>query len=237
MAYLVFDIESAALPFDSLDEARREYLLRGFETEEEQERQIACMSLNGLTAQVVCIGMVYAESLDSEPKGVVYSTVEADPGDGNLDDGSLWRRMSERELLERWWELLRKGGLHLVTFNGRGFDCPFLMLRSAALGVHPSRNLMAGTKFNYGAHTDLADELSYFGFPSRNIAPLKRFNLDFYCKAFGITSPKEEGVTGDMVPRLFAEGEHKTIAEYCLRDIYSTWGLFKRWKEYLDVPG
>lgn len=237
MPYLIFDIESAALPLESFDKARQEYLLRGFETDEEKERQIACMSLNGLTARVACIGMVYAESLDAEPKGVVYSNVESDPGDGTLADGSLWRRMPERELLERWWELLRKGGLHLVTFNGRGFDCPFLMLRSAALEVRPTRNLMAGTKFNYGAHTDLLDELSYFGFPSRNIGPLKRFNLDFYCKAFGITSPKEEGISGDMVPRLFAEGAHETIAEYCLRDIYSTWKLFKHWKEYMDVQG
>ena len=237
MPYLIFDIESAALPFESFDDARQEYLLRGFETEEEREQQIANMSLNGLTAQVVCIGMIYAESLESDVKRIVYSNVESDPGDGTLPDGSLWRRMTERELLERWWELFRKSGLHLVSFNGRGFDCPFLMLRSAMLGVRPTRNLMAGTKFNYGAHTDLLDELSYFGFPSKTIAPMKRFNLDFYCKAFGITSPKEEGITGDMVPKLFAEGRHEIIAEYCMRDIDSTWRLLKHWKQYLDVSG
>lgn len=235
MSYLVFDIESAGLPFDSFDSAQQEYLLRSCETEEEKERQIANLSLNGLTAQVVCIGMLYIESLDAEPKRYVYSNVESNPGEGELPDGSLWRRMTEVELLERWWEVLRRGNTHLVSFNGRGFDCPFLMLRSAALGVRPSRNLMAGTKFNYGAHTDLIDQLSYFGPPSKTVSPMKRFNLDFYCKAFGITSPKEEGVTGDMVPRLFAEGQHEIIAEYCMRDIDSTWRLFKFWKEYLDV--
>lgn len=236
MSYLVFDIESAALPIESYDKAQQEYLLRGCEEQEERERQLANMSLNGLTAQVVCIGMLYAETLDSEPKGVVYSNVGSDEEEETeLPDGSLWRRMDERGVMERWWELLGRRQMHLVSFNGRGFDCPFLMLRSARLGVRPSRNLMAGTKFNYGAHTDLIDELSYFGFPSRNIAPLKRFNLDFYCKAFGIESPKEEGITGDMVPELFGRGEHAIIAEYCMRDIYSTWNLFRHWKRYLDI--
>ena len=226
MSYLVFDIESAALPFDAFDQAQQEYLMRGFETDEERERQLSNMSLNGLTAQVVCIGMLYAESLDAEPKGIVYSNVPSDHGESTLPDGSLWRRMSEVQVLERWWELFRRKQIHLVSFNGRGFDCPFLMLRSAVLGVQPSRNLMAGTKFNYHSHTDLIDELSYFGPPSKHISPMKRFNLDFYCKAFGVTSPKEEGITGDMVPRMFREGEHATIAEYCMRDIYSTWNLF-----------
>src|SRR5690606_6518340 len=143
-------------------------------------------------------------------------------GEETLPDGSLWRQMSEEEVLAKWWELLDRRGVELVSFNGRGFDAPFLMLRSAALGIRPSINLMSGTKFRYDRHTDLQDELAFFSY-SKGISPLKRFNLDFYCKAFGITSPKEEGVTGDQVPRLFREGEHRIIAEYCVRDVFSTW--------------
>lgn len=234
MSFLVFDIETAALPLENFDEARQEYLMRGAETEEDRRRQAANMSLNGLTARVVCIGMVYAESYDAEPKGFVLSNVPEGPGEDILPDGSVWRYMSETEMLEQWWEVLERRPSHLVSFNGRGFDCPFLMLRSAALKVKPSRNLMGGTRYRYDLHTDLQDELAFFGF-SAGISPLKRFNLDFYCKAFGITSPKEEGVTGDMVPEMFNNGEHRKIAEYCVRDVFSTWKLFRHWKEYLDI--
>ena len=236
MSFLVFDIETAALPLESFDEARQEYLMRGTETEEDREKQRRNMSLNGLTAQVVSIGMVYVESLQAEPKGFVYSNVPGEESGGEevLPDGSIWRYMSEHELFERWWEVLEKKPAHLISFNGRGFDCPFLMLRSAALGIKPSRNLMRGTRYRYDLHTDLQDELAFFGF-SPGISPLKRFNLDFYCKAFGVTSPKEGGVTGDMVPEMFYRGEHRTIAEYCVRDVFSTWKLFLHWKKYLDV--
>ncbi len=233
MGYLVFDIESAPLPFDEFDSGRQEYLLRGCETPEEIEEQKGRMALNGLTGQVVSIGMVYADSLQAEPKGFVYSNIPgSDSGEEVLADGTLWRWMSEKELLEKWWELLAKRSVDLVSFNGRGFDAPYLMLRSAKLGVRPSVNLMSGTRFRYDRHTDLQDELAFYGF-SKGLGALKRFNLDFYCKTFGITSPKEEGITGDQVPRLFNEGEHRTIAEYCVRDVFSTWELFRHWKEYL----
>lgn len=236
MPYLVFDIETAALPFDDYDPARQEYLLRGCTTPEEIERQKSMLSLNGLTAQVVCIGMVYIESLDAEPKGYVYSTVPGaeDSEEKTLSDGSLWRRMEETSLLERWWEIVGRRPVHLISFNGRGFDCPFLMLRSAMLGIRPTRNLMDGTRYRYDRHTDLQDELAFYNYSS-GIGPMKRFNMDFYCKTFGITSPKEAGVTGDQVPALFAAGEHETIAAYCLRDVFSTWQLYRHWKNYLDV--
>lgn len=234
MAYLTFDIESAPLPFDDFDPARQEYLLRGTESDEEAEVRKGQMALNGLTGQVVSIGMVYAESLESEASGVVYSAVPdpSDHGEERLEDGSLWIRTSETGLLEKWWEILAKRPAELVSFNGRGFDAPFLMLRSAALGIRPSVNLMAGTKFRYDRHTDLADELAFYGF-SRGIGALKRFNLDFYCKAFGIVSPKEEGVSGDMVGKLFEQGDHRTIAAYCVRDVFSTWELFRFWRRTL----
>lgn len=236
MGYLVFDIESAPLPFDSFDEGRQEYLLRGCESEEEREERKGQMALNGLTGQVVCIGLVYAETLESEPKGFVYSNVPgASAAEQTLPDGSLWRQMSEPELFAKWWEVIDRRDIELISFNGRGFDGPFLMHRSAALGVRPSINLMSGTRFRYDRHTDLADELAFYATSyGRGISPLKRFNLDFYCKAFGITSPKEEGVTGDQVPRLFAAAEHRTIAEYCVRDVFSTWELYRYWRRYLS---
>jgi len=61
----------------------------------------------------------------------------------------------------------------------------------------------------------------------------RRFNLDFYCKAFGIESPKSHGVTGMDVNTLMAEGKFREIAEYCLRDVHATVELYRIWKERL----
>jgi hypothetical protein len=62
----------------------------------------------------------------------------------------------------------------------------------------------------------------------------RRFNLDFYCKAFGIESPKSHGVTGLDMNDLLAAGRQREIAEYCLRDVRATVQLYQVWKERLS---
>lgn len=236
MPYLVFDIETAAVPFDSLADSQQEFLLRGAEGEEQIEEKKRQMSLNPLTAQVAAIGMLYAEDLAAtEPKTMIFSSSTTPTNLGQLPDGSVWRCMPEAEVLQAWWQRFEKSadrGITVVTFNGRSFDCPFLMLRSALLRVRPSRNLMAGTRWNLEGHVDLQAELAFKEFDKTG--PSRRWNFDFYCKAFGITSPKEEGITGNDVAPLFAAGQHQTIAEYCMRDVRATWELFKVWKEFLQ---
>ena len=91
---------------------------------------------------------------------------------------------------------------------------------------------MQGTKFNYRMHIDLIDELTFFN-PSPYAAS-KRFNFDFYTRAFGITSPQSAGVDGSMVSQLSEEGKIDVISEYCLRDISATWELYLHWREYLQ---
>ncbi len=242
MIYLVFDIETAALPFESFAESQQEYLLRGAQSDDDREERKRMMSLNPLTARIASIGMVCAPTLGAEAKGCIYSSYgEESQGERRtelLPDGSTWHLMPEREMLSTWWSTLAKGksqgGYHLISFNGRGFDCPFLMLRSAALRVRPTRNLMNGTRWSYDRHTDLQEELA-FKQNDRNGA-MRRFNFDFYCKSFGIKSPKSEGVSGYDVPELYRRGEHRTIAEYCMRDVWATWELYRFWREYLR-PG
>ena len=81
-------------------------------------------------------------------------------------------------------------------------------------------------------HCDLAEQLTFYSVSGRDGAA-RRFNLDFYCKAFGIESPKSHGVTGMDVKDLMAEGKFREIAEYCLRDVRATVDLYKIWKERL----
>lgn len=120
----------------------------------------------------------------------------------------------------------------IVTFNGRGFDIPFLYLRSAALNVPISRKDWLGYRFQTEPHCDLAEQLTFYNVSGRDGAA-RRFNLDFYCKAFGVASPKAQGVTGSDVNDLLAEGRHREIAEYCLRDVRATTELYHIWRERL----
>jgi hypothetical protein len=238
--YIVYDIETAGMPIDSFDEARQEYLLRGASTDELRDKKINEMALSPLTGQIITLGlkvMQKAEDGWTEVRSGAFMTDPAIPeGEMKTEDLPSGNKMvlcSEVKLLENFWKLLTiYPSPHLITFNGRGFDAPFVMLRSALLKVKPQFNLMQGTRFNYrDSHTDLLDELCFFN-PQQSGAT-RRYNFDFVAKAFGVQSPKEAGVDGSRVGELYAEGKYDIISEYCLRDVKATWELYLAMKEFI----
>ena len=109
---------------------------------------------------------------------------------------------------------------------------PFLYLRSALLNVPISKKNWLGYRYAVEPHCDLAEQFTFYSVGGQGGAA-RRFNLDFYCKAFGIESPKSHGVTGMDVSALMAEQKFREIADYCLRDVRATVELHKIWKERL----
>lgn len=222
MTTLLFDIETAGLDFDSFDEAQKEYLMRYAEREATEEARAAKrveaiqqLNLTAPTAQVIAIGML---NVDTGKGKVIYQSDEFE--EWTSEDGLVeFASGTEEDVLGEFWDVVKRYE-RLVTFNGRMFDCPFVMLRSAILGVRPSRNLM-GNRYAKDM-VDLLEQLSFYG-------ATRKFNLDFYCRAFGIESPKAGGITGLDMNNLFAEGRHKEIARYCLGDCRATVELYKKW--------
>lgn len=235
MATLVFDIETSALPKEYFDEVQQEYLFRdAAKIEDEAARALRLeelermMSLWPLTSRVVCVAMLNAESL----RGQVLFT--ADDFEEDATEGGpveFVPCVDETELLTAFWDVARHYE-NIVTFNGRGFDVPFIYLRSALLNVPITRKNWLGYRYQSEPHCDLAEQLTFYGVSGRDGAA-RKFNLDFYCKAFGIESPKAQGVTGMDVTRMMEEGRHREIAEYCLRDVHSTVQLYQMWKQRL----
>ncbi len=222
MASVIFDIETLGQPLESFDEIQQEYLLKFADTDEKREQEIQKFALSALTGRIIAIAMVNPETMG----GKVF--FEADQPDSfqSADGAVEFLAGSERDLLTRFWEMIQRFP-QFITFNGRGFDCPFIMLRSAMLGVRPTRNLVP-YRYETAIHCDLLEQLSFYG-------GVRKFNLDFYCKAFGIRSPKSEGITGlDLAP-LYEAKRFREIAEYCLRDVVATAELFKRWNAYLNI--
>ena len=234
MATIVFDIETSALPLENFDEAQQEYLFREAEKLADETARAAkreeitkFMSLWPFTSQVVCIAMLNAETLRGQ---VLFTAEDFEEG----EEGGPVEFMpcaDETELLTAFWDVARHYD-NVVTFNGRGFDVPFIYLRSALLNVPISKKNWLGYRYATEPHCDLAEQLTFYSVSGRDGAA-RRFNLDFYCKAFGVESPKSHGVTGMDVTALLAEKKFREIAEYCLRDVRATVELYKIWKERL----
>ena len=234
MGKLVFDIETIGDDFDTLDQTTQEVLTRWIKKEsasdEEYEQQLADLK-NGLgfsplTGQVVAIGVYDVE----KDKGAVYFQAP----DGSVqdsEDGNIkFRVLGEKEMLAQFWNLAEKYD-EFVSFNGRAFDVPFLFVRSAIHEIKPTKNLMANRYLSSqpqnAKHVDLLDQLTFYG------AVRRKGNLHLWSKAFGIKSPKEDGVTGDDVGALFKEKKFFDIAKYNVGDLQATKALYEYWEKFM----
>jgi DNA polymerase elongation subunit (family B) len=229
MKRIIFDIETTRCNMRDLPDSQQEFLLREAEKEvyeplrlkkvEEAEKNL---SLFPFTAKLIAIG--YYDVQKSNAYVMYESEVEEEKWES--ESGIIYKGMPEKEMLLHFWQYVAKFD-QVITFNGRNFDIPFLMLRSAILEIKPTRNLM-GNRYNTENHLDLLDALSFFGV-------FKKFNLDFYCHSFGVESPKSKGITGMDVHELYIAGKIKEIATYCAGDVEATFKLYKIWDSYLNV--
>lgn len=234
MGKLVFDIETIGEDFDSLDETTRDVLTRWIRREAQNEEDYlealaelkSGLGFSPLTGQIVAIGVYDVD----KNKGAVY--FQAPDGEvGDSEEGSFkFRVLKEKEMLEQFWNLAQKYE-EFISFNGRCFDVPFLMVRSAINGVRPSKNLMANrylsSQPSSARHIDLLDQLTFYGSVRR------KGNLHLWSRAFGIKSPKAEGITGDDVGALFKEKKFWEIAKYNVGDLEATAELYRRWEKHL----
>lgn len=227
MATLVFDIETVGEDWSLLDTVTKESLSRWIErtvrTPEEKAAKLtdlkAGLGFSPFTGSIVAISLYDVE----RGQGAAYFI--SDREEEYEEDNFVLRSLSEKRMLELFWEGARSYDT-FVTFNGRGFDVPFLMVRSAIHDIRPTRDLMEG-RYLYQQkrtrHVDLQDQLSWYG------AMMRRPSLHMVTRAFGIESPKAEGISGDDVAELFKAKKFRDIASYNIRDVRATTLLYEKW--------
>jgi len=232
MPALIIDIETIGEDFDKMDEVTQKNLLKSVERSAKSKEEGEMLSkemkdglgLSPLTGEIVALGV-----LDSNTEqGAVYYQAPDEDHEDTESDGCKLKAMSEKEMLEKFWELAQKYDT-FVTYNGRGFDIPYILIRSAVHNIRPTKDLMSNryTSMQRGAkHVDLMDQLSFYG------AVWKRPSLHLYCRAFGIESPKD-GMCGSEVGQYFKDKKYLEIAKYNIGDIIATDKLYKHWVKYL----
>jgi DNA polymerase elongation subunit (family B) len=214
---LVFDIETLGKKFEDLDEAEQDYLLNNLE-KAEPDKEIA----KGKTAVYSIFGTVCAiGAYDIHKKtGFVLSlsSKEIVPEKENFTYKIF---ATEKELLEEFWKITPNYE-DFVTYNGDGFDFPYLMIRS---GVNRVKMPFEIKKWGSDKSIDLANKIRQNG---------RSFKLEMLCKAFNIENPKAQGVHGGDVSALYEAQEFNKIADYVARDATATSELYFVWKEYMS---
>lgn len=217
MKRLVIDIETVGLPWEEHDPYVREYLIKGMsEAEAEEEKRRGALS--PFTGRIVCIGVM---NVDTGRSCALYEVPGQEEVITRKEDDRTFISGTEKQILEKFWEFMRAED-RFISFNGRQFDGPFLMIRSAILGVTPTRDLV-GKRYQFHPNCDLREVLNFQG----TLNPRQmRFNLDLACKAFGITSSKSDGMDGRAVEIQYRAGKYEDIANYCLEDVRATAELY-----------
>ena len=233
MNKLVFDIETIGEDFSTLDGTTQDVLTRWIkkesETEAQYEKQLSDLKnrlgFSPLTGEIVAIGVYDIE----KEKGAVYFQSPGETHDFEQNN-IKFKSLDEKEMLEKFWEVAEKYS-EFISFNGRAFDIPFMMIRSAVHGIKPTKNLVekryVTSHKSDERHIDLLDQLTFYG------VVRKKGNLHLWSRAFGIKSPKSEGVTGDDVGNLFKEKKYLEIAKYNTGDLLATKELYNKWEKFI----
>jgi len=219
MKKLVIDIETVGTPWEELDAYVREYLIKGLSDGDAEETRRAG-GLSPFRGRIIPIGVI---NIEDGRSCAMYEV----PGQTQLSIEKSGQRTyisgSEKQILEKFWEFF-EGDSRFITFNGRQFDGPFLMIRSAINGIVPKRDLV-GYRYGFHPNCDLREALNFFG--TTNARQFK-FNLDLACKVFGVETSKGEGLDGRSVETWYRAGRHREIADYCLDDVRATCELYEK---------
>ncbi len=156
------------------------------------------------------------------------------------DDFGVFKKVSsmdgesEEEMLRDFLKFLDTHNPKLISFNGRSFDVPLLMIRAMKYNLTcgayfevENRELGKSKWDNYRYrfsdkfHIDLMDHISEFG-------ATRGLKLDVLCSLVG--APGKFDVKGDQVMELFYAGEIGKIKEYCESDVLNTYWLYLKYE-------
>ena len=164
----------------------------------------AC-ALDPKRGRILCIGT---------SEGMHYATTEAE----------------ERQTLLDFWAATVMHDGKVVTWNGRGFDLRFILIRSLVQNVAPTlapaiiRSWFK--RYVYDYHMDCKMALTDW---STNYVTGE--GLDEWSTALGLPG-KTDGITGADVYPMYLAGKHQEIADYCMADVAATREIYNRIAPY-----
>jgi hypothetical protein len=213
---LVFDIETVpAWDLRKVPPTVAKTVAKHAERQDGDEGKV--MSLSPFFGKVVSLAVADGERPPDEQDVTVF--VVAPPGSTRRGYPSWMRVVSEPELLEAFWALAAHAGL-VVTYNGRGFDVPFLQVRSLIHGL-PARVDLLSDSYSLRPHLDLYRVLTHGAY---GLGPA---SLEVVCWALGLASPKEQ-MDGSMVATAYAKGDLELIAKYNAGDARATTAVYQK---------
>ena len=179
---------------------------------ENHKKIIANAALSAYTGQVSVIGMKHTGMNET----FIYTLGYTDPLDGFVNGFP-----TERELLMAVWASIAKAidnGERVVTFNGKGFDLPYLFIRSLINNVSAGLDYMNLIHpYNHDSHLDIK-------------ALFEKGSLKEI--AYVLDCQTDNETDGSELPELWKVDPAKVV-EKCKSDLVQTEKLYERIKGWI----
>ena len=202
-SYLVFDIET--VPEDEPKQEEKQ------QKEEDKEAGSQKSFPPTFKHRIITIGVLWlSERLNFKKLGI-------------FSEGK-----KEKAVVADFNAFVAKNKPVLVSYNGRRFDLPVIMLRSLKYGLNMEwfvKTSEYSRRYPPTKHLDLCDILAEYGAASYT-------SLDNMSHLVGLAGKK--GMEGSKVKEEFEKGNLELIRNYCLHDVVLTGCVFLR---YLLVSG
>ena len=177
---------------------------------EEQRKNSGQAFLPVLFHKVVCISAVLA---DKNGKFIKVNTIEG---------------KDEHEIIANFLNFIENHAPKLVSYNGRGFDLPMLMIRAMKYNLMAPRYYNTSDKWcNYRTRYDATWAMDLLDYIS-DFRAVSGLRLDTLCAMLGM--PGKYDVHGDQVLELFYANKLEKIKEYCESDTLNTYWLFLKYE-------
>lgn len=203
---------------------RAEYLILDIETVPDVERWARPELPEGVEPpfpptwahRIVVLGYLW---LDHDYQLARMGVMGDPPGEGEATADER-----ERALLETFSSVVGNARPVLVTYNGRSFDLPVIVLRSLCHAVPLSfyyRDKTVRDRRSDAGHLDLCDWLADHG-------AVRAGKLDALTRLIGL--PGKGEINGSQVEGLYRSGQLDLVQKYCLGDVVQTALLFLRFR-------
>jgi len=161
---------------------------------------------------------------------VVISCVAAKENGEFIKVGSFIGK--EEQIISDFFAYINKTKPKLISFNGRAFDIPMLLVRALKYNLslpvyfdNTDKWNNYRSRYSEDFHLDLIEVLGNYG-------AVRGLKLDVIAQMAGL--PGKFDVHGDEVYKLYFDGEYQKIVEYCESDVLNTYWL---WLKYELLKG
>lgn len=208
---LVFDIETVPFRDEEYSETQREYIKRKLDLSMSRNNAVNILDetskikgTDPYLSKIICIGLYYPQT----------------------NQRTALTNDLEHNILEAFWNAIRTERGLFISYNGVRFDVPYIIKRSMKYRIKPTNTeFLNHTKYNPNPpHFDVMQQLCQRDW---------NYSLKQACDFFGVPSPKDGAVISSSVAEAYYAGRIKEIADYCLRDLESTYTLYEVIRSYI----